>query len=120
MASPRGCISTRTVIRCFWSPWWPVGWPVASWRAVHYLRQAADNALHRYANAEAIDHLTTGLALLQTLPHAHEYLPGPRGGPWSAGQSSGVARRYEPGAAVAAGQATRGVLLPGGNLQVVH
>jgi len=43
-------------------------------RAVHYLRQAADNALHRYANAEAIDHLTTGLALLQTLPHAHEHL----------------------------------------------
>jgi predicted ATPase len=37
-------------------------------RAVAYLRQAADNALHLYANREAIDALTKGLALLNTLP----------------------------------------------------
>ena len=38
-------------------------------RAVLYLRQAAENALHRYANPEAMHHLTTGLELLKTLPH---------------------------------------------------
>jgi predicted ATPase len=46
-------------------------------RTVMYLRQAAGNALRRYANQEAIDHLTKGLSLLQTLPatlerHQHE------------------------------------------------
>jgi predicted ATPase len=41
-------------------------------RAVTYLRQAADNALRRYANREAIDHLTKGLALLNTLPETPE------------------------------------------------
>jgi predicted ATPase len=39
---------------------------------VTYLRQAADNALRRYANREAIDHLTKGLALLNTLPETPE------------------------------------------------
>jgi DNA-binding winged helix-turn-helix (wHTH) protein/predicted ATPase len=38
-------------------------------RAVFYRRAAAENALHRYANVEAINHLTTGLALLETLPN---------------------------------------------------
>ena len=37
-------------------------------RAIHDLQHAADNALSRYANREAIDHLTAGLALLHTLP----------------------------------------------------
>jgi predicted ATPase/DNA-binding winged helix-turn-helix (wHTH) protein len=37
-------------------------------RAVTYLQQAADNALRRYANREAIEHLTKGLALIHTLP----------------------------------------------------
>jgi len=37
-------------------------------RALAYLRQAADNALRRYANADAITHLTKALALLMTLP----------------------------------------------------
>jgi len=41
-------------------------------RAVTYLRQAADNALRRYANREAIDHLTRGLAVLNTLPETPE------------------------------------------------
>src|SRR5262245_48331827 len=41
-------------------------------RAVTYLRQAADNALRRYANREAIDHLTKGLALLNALPETLE------------------------------------------------
>src|SRR5262245_6744723 len=41
-------------------------------RAVTYLQQAAHNALHRYANREAIDHLTKGLALLTTLPETPE------------------------------------------------
>jgi predicted ATPase len=43
-----------------------------AWRAVTYLRQAAHNALRRYANREAIDHLTQGLALLNTLPETPE------------------------------------------------
>jgi DNA-binding winged helix-turn-helix (wHTH) protein/tetratricopeptide (TPR) repeat protein len=38
------------------------------WRAVHYLEQAAQNALRRSANREAIDLLTKELALLKTLP----------------------------------------------------
>jgi len=38
------------------------------WRAVQYLRQAADNAVRRHAPYEAITLLTTGLALLATLP----------------------------------------------------
>jgi predicted ATPase len=37
-------------------------------RTVMYRQQAAGNALRRYANREAIDHLTQGLSLLQTLP----------------------------------------------------
>ena len=41
-------------------------------RAVTYLRQAADNALRRYANREAIHHLTKGLALLNALPATPE------------------------------------------------
>ncbi len=41
-------------------------------RAVTYLRQAADNALRRYANREAIEHLSRGLALLHTLPESPE------------------------------------------------
>jgi len=41
-------------------------------RAVVYLHQAADNALRRYANLEAIDHLTKALAWLKTVPHPHE------------------------------------------------
>ena len=43
-----------------------------SQRAVTYLRQAADNALRRYANTEAIHHLTKGLALLKALPDTPE------------------------------------------------
>ena len=42
------------------------------WRAVIYLRQAADKALRRYANREAIDLLTKGRALLNTLPETPE------------------------------------------------
>jgi predicted ATPase/DNA-binding winged helix-turn-helix (wHTH) protein len=38
-------------------------------RAVTYLQHAADTALRRYAYAEAVDHLTTALRLLQTLPN---------------------------------------------------
>jgi adenylate cyclase len=38
------------------------------WRAVQYLRQAADNAMRRHAPYEAITLLTTGLALLASLP----------------------------------------------------
>jgi predicted ATPase/DNA-binding winged helix-turn-helix (wHTH) protein len=41
-------------------------------RAVTYLRQAAHTALRRYANREAIDHLTQGLALLTMLPETPE------------------------------------------------
>jgi predicted ATPase/DNA-binding winged helix-turn-helix (wHTH) protein len=41
-------------------------------RAVSYLRQAADTAVRRYANAEAAHHLSTGLALLQALPPTAE------------------------------------------------
>ena len=37
-------------------------------RAIAYLRQAVDNARRRYANADAITHLTKALALLMTLP----------------------------------------------------
>jgi len=42
-------------------------------RAVVYLQHAADNALRRYANREAIDHLTQALAWLKTLPHPPEH-----------------------------------------------
>jgi tetratricopeptide (TPR) repeat protein len=41
-------------------------------RAVAYLKAAADNALQRYANREAIGHLTKALALLKSLPAAPE------------------------------------------------
>lgn len=37
-------------------------------RAVRYLQQAGELALHRCANQEAIGHLTKGLVLLQSLP----------------------------------------------------
>jgi tetratricopeptide (TPR) repeat protein len=41
-------------------------------RAVRYRQQAADTALQRYAYWEAIAHLTTARALLQTLPETLE------------------------------------------------
>ena len=41
-------------------------------RAVQYLQHAAQNALRRSANMEAISHLTKGLELLKTLPHTSE------------------------------------------------
>ena len=41
-------------------------------RAVHYLHDAADNALQRSAYQEAITHLTQGLELLTSLPDASE------------------------------------------------
>ena len=41
-------------------------------RAVRYRQQAAAQALERYAYQEAMDHLTRGLALLQTLPESPE------------------------------------------------
>jgi hypothetical protein len=41
-------------------------------RAVQYLRQAAQNALRRSANREAIAHLTKGLELLKTWPDTPE------------------------------------------------
>src|SRR5438309_6598503 len=37
-------------------------------RAIYYLQQAAENAVQRYANREALVHLTRGLELLKTLP----------------------------------------------------
>ena len=43
-------------------------------RAVVYLQHAAENALRRYANREAIGHLTQALTWLQTLPRPPEYL----------------------------------------------
>jgi predicted ATPase/DNA-binding winged helix-turn-helix (wHTH) protein len=43
-----------------------------SQRAVHYLQQAAENALRRSAHQEALSHLTRGLALLKTLPDTPE------------------------------------------------
>jgi predicted ATPase len=45
-----------------------------AWRAVTYLQKAAANGLRRYANREAIDHLTKGLALLHTLSETPERL----------------------------------------------
>jgi predicted ATPase/DNA-binding winged helix-turn-helix (wHTH) protein len=41
-------------------------------RAVRYRRQAAENALQRYAYREAAEHLTTALTLLATLPETPE------------------------------------------------
>jgi predicted ATPase len=41
-------------------------------RAINYLREAADTAVRRYANAEAAHHLSKGLALLQALPATAE------------------------------------------------
>jgi predicted ATPase len=41
-------------------------------RAVQYRQQAGENALRRSAHREAIDHLTKGLELLQTLPDTPE------------------------------------------------
>ncbi len=41
-------------------------------RAVHYLGQAAEQALRRVAHREAVDHLTQALALLETLPETPE------------------------------------------------
>jgi DNA-binding winged helix-turn-helix (wHTH) protein len=43
-------------------------------RAVHYLHRAAENALHRWAQVEAINHLTRGLELLTTRPETPERL----------------------------------------------
>src|SRR5207245_3490682 len=40
--------------------------------ALPYWQQAGERAIQRSANAEAISHLTTALALLQTLPDAPE------------------------------------------------
>src|SRR4029453_5554520 len=37
-------------------------------RAIHYLQQAAENAVRRHANREALTHLTKGLELLKTRP----------------------------------------------------
>lgn len=41
-------------------------------RAIHYLQQAAQNALQRSAHVEAIQHLTKGLELLTTFPDTSE------------------------------------------------
>jgi predicted ATPase/DNA-binding winged helix-turn-helix (wHTH) protein len=41
-------------------------------RTINYLQQAAENAGRRYANREALAHLTKGLALLKTLPATPE------------------------------------------------
>jgi DNA-binding winged helix-turn-helix (wHTH) protein/tetratricopeptide (TPR) repeat protein len=41
-------------------------------RAVRYRQQAAEQALRRYAYREAVEHLTTALELLQTLPETPE------------------------------------------------
>jgi DNA-binding winged helix-turn-helix (wHTH) protein/predicted ATPase len=41
-------------------------------RALHYRRQAAENAVRRYAYQEAISHLRRGIALLPRLPEAQE------------------------------------------------
>jgi hypothetical protein len=38
------------------------------WRAARYHRQAAEVAVRRSAPAEALQHVTTALALLKTLP----------------------------------------------------
>jgi predicted ATPase len=43
-------------------------------RAALYLRQTAENAIHRYAYTEAISHLTRGLELLTTMPETLERL----------------------------------------------
>jgi predicted ATPase len=40
-------------------------------KAVQYLHHAGENAVRRSANGEAITHLTTALALLNTLPDTH-------------------------------------------------
>jgi predicted ATPase len=41
-------------------------------RAVRYRQQASEQALRRYAYREAVEHLTTALELLQTLPETPE------------------------------------------------
>ncbi|MGH7960274.1 MAG: hypothetical protein ACRERD_00415, partial [Candidatus Binatia bacterium] len=41
-------------------------------RAVHYLLQAAENSIRRYAYREPISHVTTGLSLLERLPETPE------------------------------------------------
>jgi tetratricopeptide (TPR) repeat protein len=43
-------------------------------RTVHHLLQAGENALQRYANHEAIGHLTKGLGFLKALPNTPESL----------------------------------------------
>ena len=43
-------------------------------QALPYWQQAAQQAAQRFANAEAITHLTTGLELLQTLPDSPEHV----------------------------------------------
>jgi predicted ATPase len=42
-------------------------------KAIKYLQKAGQQAVQRSANEEAIHHLTTALALLQTLPHTREH-----------------------------------------------
>jgi predicted ATPase len=42
------------------------------WKAVRYRRQAAENALGRWAYHEAIGHLTTGVEILKRLPETRE------------------------------------------------
>ena len=42
------------------------------WRAITYLQLAGENALRRSAHQEAVEHLTQGLSLLQTLPETAE------------------------------------------------
>ena len=41
-------------------------------RAVRYLQQAGENAVRKHAYQEAVNHLTKGLELLQTLPDTPE------------------------------------------------
>jgi len=41
-------------------------------RAIHYFKQAAENAARKHANREAVDHLTRALACLAHLPDTHE------------------------------------------------
>jgi predicted ATPase len=42
-------------------------------RAIYHLQRAGENALHRYANQEAISYLTKGLESLKTLPNSPNF-----------------------------------------------
>jgi len=44
-------------------------------KAIHYLHQAGESAVHLSAYHEAIAHLNTGLALLMTLPDSADAAP---------------------------------------------